>query len=250
TVSFGEMTDRLLEGDIVCVGEEHDSALHHEVQLMIVKALFARDERLGVGLEMFQRPYQKIVDRYLSGAIDEATVLEDTEYGKRWGYDGGLYRPILEFCRRNRVPVAALNLADELRRRLSEVGHEKLTAQEKEQLGEIDFHVKEHRDYWFDRLGEMHGQKEMSKDRKEKSYQVMTAWDEYMADSAARFQQERKLRRLVVLAGSGHSERGFGIPRRAARRTGGKALTVTVRVGGDVAWLAREGVADFVVVVQ
>ena len=32
-------------------------------------------------------------------------------------------------------------------------------------------------------------------------------WDEYMDASAARFQQEHWLRRLVVLAGSGHSER-------------------------------------------
>src|SRR5262249_44702510 len=136
------------------------------------------------------------------------------------------------------------------RRRLSEVGHEKLSAHEKEQLGGIDFHVKEHRDYWFDRLGEMHGQKETSNDRKEKAYQGMTAWGEDMADSAARFQKGRKVRRLVVLAGSGHIERGFGIPRRAARRTGGKALTVTVRVGGDVAKATREAVADFVVIVQ
>jgi uncharacterized iron-regulated protein len=64
----------------------------------------------------------------------------------------------------------------------------------------------------------MHGHGEMTEDGKEKFYQVMTAWDEYMADSAARFQQERKLRRMVVLAGSGHIERGFGIPDRAVRR--------------------------------
>ncbi len=63
-ISFGEFTDRLLDADIVCIGETHDSELHHRVQLQIIKALFARDERLGVGMEMFQRPFQGILDRY------------------------------------------------------------------------------------------------------------------------------------------------------------------------------------------
>jgi uncharacterized iron-regulated protein len=249
-LSFGEFVDRLLQGDIICVGESHDSEIHHLVQLQIIKALFARDERLGVGMEMFQRPFQKSLDRYIAGAIDEPTFLEDSEYRTRWGYDWELYRPIVEFCRRNRTPLAALNLADEVRRRLSAVGFEKLTAEEKKQLGEVDFQVKEHRAYWFDKLGEMHGQSKMTPEGKEKFYQVMTAWDEYMADSAARFQKERKIRRMVILAGSGHIERGFGIPQRAAKRTGGKVLTVGVDLGGDVRKVVKDVVTDFVVIVE
>lgn len=245
-IPFGEFTDRLMGGDLICVGETHDSEVHHAVQLMILKALYARDERLGVGMEMFQRPFQKIVDRYVSGAIDEPTFLDDTEYHKRWGYDWGLYRPIVEFCRRNRVPLAALNLSDELRGRLSKEGYGKLTEQEKKQLGDIDFHVKEHRAHWYDQLGEMHGHGKMTEEGKEKFYQVMTAWDEFMADSAARFQTERKLRRMVILAGSGHIERGFGIPNRASKRTGGKAITVGIQYAGE----KTKPVADYVVEVQ
>jgi uncharacterized iron-regulated protein len=78
----------------------------------------------------------------------------------------------------------------------------------------------------------------------------MTSWDEYMADSAARFQKERGLRRMVVLAGSGHVERGFGIPDRAAKRTGGKAATVGIAVGADAAKVSKDPVVDFVVTVQ
>jgi uncharacterized iron-regulated protein len=248
-LTFGEFVDRLMDHDLVCVGETHDSEVHHQVQLAIIKGLFARDERLGVGMEMFQRPFQKAVDRYIAGAIDEPTFLEDTEYRKRWGYDWALYRPIVEFCRRNRVPLAALNLGDELRGRLSKGGYEKLSADDKKQLGEVDFQVKAHRSHWFDKLGEMHGHGGMTEEGKEKFYQVMTAWDEYMADSAARFQKERKLRRMVVLAGSGHVERGFGIPDRAARRTGGKAATVTIQYG-DAAKPPADPQADFVVLVR
>jgi uncharacterized iron-regulated protein len=249
-LTFGELTDRLMTADIVCVGETHDSELHHRVQLEIIKALYARDERLGVGMEMFQRPYQKALDRYLAGSIREQVLLEDSEYRQRWGFDWSLYRPIVDFCRRNGLPVAALNVPRELTRRLSRVGFAGLSAAEKEQLGAIDFHVKEHRDYWFERLAKMHGKSGASAGQKERSYQVMTAWDEYMADSAARFQKERRLRRLVVLAGSGHIERGFGIPQRAARRTGGKVLTVRVALGAEAKKVEADPAADFVVVVR
>ncbi len=96
----------------------------------------------------------------------------------------------------------------------------------------------------------MHGKAGVSDEQKERSYQVMTAWDEYMADSAARFQRDRHLRRLVVLAGGGHIERGSGIPDRASKRTGGKVLTVRVRVGGELPGPKEEVTTDFVIVVR
>jgi uncharacterized iron-regulated protein len=249
-MTFDTMIDRLLGADLVCVGETHDSDLHHRVQLQIVKALYARDERLGVGMEMFQRPFQAAVDRYLAGEVSEDEFLKSSEYQKRWGYEWTLYRPIVEFCRRNGLPVAALNAPRELTRRISAVGFAGLNDDEKKQLGPIDFQVKEHRDYWYDRLAAMHGKTDVSAEQKERSYQVMTTWDDYMAASAAQFQQGRQLRRLVVLAGAGHIERGFGIPQRAARRTSGKAATVRIEINGDLEKLSADPAADFVVVVR
>src|SRR5262249_42408135 len=64
-IGFGEMVDRLMQSDVICVGETHDSEPHHRVQLQIIRALYAQDERLGVGMEMFQRPFQKEIDRYV-----------------------------------------------------------------------------------------------------------------------------------------------------------------------------------------
>ncbi len=250
TISFGEMTDRLTDADIVCIGETHDSVLCHRVELEIIKALFARDERLGVGMEMFQRPYQKDIDRYFHGEMDEEAFLKASEYRQRWGFDWSLYRPIVEFCRKNGVPLAALNAPRELTRKIGKGGYASLTDDEKMQLGPIDFQMKEHRDYWYDRLPKMHGQKDATPEQKERGYEVMTVWDDYMAASAAAFQRDRNVRRMVVLAGSGHVERGFGIPLRAARRTGGKAATITVVADGDLDKLAAEATTDYVVVVK
>jgi uncharacterized iron-regulated protein len=250
TITFGELTDRLLGADVICVGETHDSDLHHRVQFQIIKALYARDERLGVGMEMFQRPYQKEIDRYFKGEIAEEEFLKAAEYQDRWGFDWSLYRPITEFCRKNGLPLAALNVPRELTRKLSRSGFAGLTEDEKKQFGSIDFNVPEHRKYWYDRLGKLHGNTKQTEEDKERGYQVMTAWDDYMAASAAAFQHDHQLRRLVVLAGSGHIDRGFGIPNRTVKRTGGKAATVKIEVNGDLQKLAAEGAADFIIVVR
>ncbi len=250
-ITFGELIDRLLTADLVCIGETHDSDLQHRIQLQIIRSLFARDERLGVGLEMFQRPFQGKIDDYSSGATkSEDRFLKNTEYQTRWGFEYSMYRPIIEFCRTNGLPMAALNVSTELKNRISKVGHAALSKEEKEQLGDIDFNVKAHRDHWYDLLAKMHGPKEPPADQKERSYQVMTVWDEYMADSAAKFQKERGIRRMVILAGSGHIDRGFGIPDRAAKRTGGKTATIKIEVGGDMEKLTKEPTTDYIIVVK
>jgi uncharacterized iron-regulated protein len=249
-VSFGELTDRLLEADLICIGESHDNELCHRVQLQIIKAVHASDARVGVGMEMFQRPYQEALDKYIRGDLSEDDMLKSTEYKSRWGFHWSLYQPIADFCRKNGVPLAALNASTELRGKISKAGYAKLSDEDKKAIGPIDFHVKAHRDHWYETLAKMHGPTKVSEDQKERSYQVMTLWDEYMAASAATFQQERHLRRMIVLAGSGHIDLGFGIPQRAIQRTGGKSATVHVAPGGDTAKLFAAPPADFVVVVR
>ncbi len=233
-VSFGDMIDELLSADLVCIGEEHDSDVQHRVQLQIIKALHARDDRLGVGLEMFQKPFQKSVDRFFQGMSSEEEFLKESEYNERWGYDWSLYRPIVMFCRDNHLPLIALNAPKELTRRISKVGIASLDEKEKKELGAIDLDVKDHREHWYELLAKMHGNPKATPEQKERSYQVMATWDDFMAQTAVAFQQERAVRRLVLLAGGGHVNRGFGIPRRAVRYSGGKVLTIAMVGPGKV----------------
>lgn len=249
-ITFGELVDRLLESEIVCVGESHDNEICHRIQLQIIKALHANDSRLAVGMEMFQRPYQEHLDRFIQGATSEEEMLKATEYRTRWGYHWSLYQPIADFCRRNSVPMAALNATQEMARKISKGGFAQLSDDDKKILGPIDFHMKAHRDHWYETLAKMHGNIKVTEDQKERSYQVMTVWDDYMAASAANFQTARNIRRMVVLAGSGHIDLGFGIPQRAAKRTGGRTATVHVAPGGNWAKLSQNAPTDFVIVVR
>jgi len=231
-ISFDEFADRLMAYDVISVGELHDSEAHHRMQLRIIQAVYARDRSVGVGMEMFQRPFQDALDLHIAGNSTEDELLAQTEYQTRWGFPWPLYQPIVEHARQNRIPVAALNAPVELTRRIKQVGYEGLTQSEKDQVGPVDFHVQAHRDHWLPMLGHMHGNRTPTAEEKERSYQIMTVWDDYMAQSAANFKRERQLKRMIVLAGGGHVEGGFGIPDRAARYSGGKSVTIGIVVGG------------------
>ena len=59
----------------------------------------------------------------------------------------------------------------------------------------------------------------------------MAIWDDYMDRSAADFRKDRQLRRMVILAGAGHIEGGFGIPDRAAKYANASRANIRIFIG-------------------
>src|SRR5205809_7964923 len=101
------MVEKLAQKKIVYVGEEHDKFSHHQVQLEVLRGLYQQTPKLAVGMEMFQRPFQKALDDYIAGAIDERTFLRRSEYLKRCNIDYNLYQPIWYFAKEPLHPCLA-----------------------------------------------------------------------------------------------------------------------------------------------
>lgn len=248
-VSFDQMMDQLVDYDIVSVGESHDNAYHHWVQLKVIEALNKRKGSVGIGMEMFQHQFQSVVDDYMAGKISQAEFLQKTEYLKRWGFDWKLYEPIVEYARRNNLPLAALNASSELTNRIVQVGYDGLDQAEKDALGPLNLDSSAHRKYWLPRLSVMHGKRTATAEQAERSYQVMAVWDDYMARTAAEFHKEKGVSTTVILAGRGHVEGGFGIPDRAKAYAGAKGATVGIMVADGTDPLPSLPV-DFLVIVN
>lgn len=203
---------------IVYVGEYHDRYAHHTVQLQVIKALFEKDPNLAIGMEMFQRPFQKVVDDYISGAIDEREFLKNSEYFKRWVFDYNLYKPILDFARSRKIPVVALNQKKEITEKVSKGGMDSLTDEErKEAPQQMDFADDAYRGRLKIIFDQHKGPGERSFDF---FYQAQVLWDETMALSIDEFMQKNPGHRMVVIAGGGHLAYGSGIPKRSFRRNG------------------------------
>src|SRR5262245_42983086 len=67
-LSAEELFDALGRADAVCIGEQHDDPHHHYAELVVIQKLaeraLGRGRELGLGLEMFEQPFQQVLDRY------------------------------------------------------------------------------------------------------------------------------------------------------------------------------------------
>jgi uncharacterized iron-regulated protein len=97
---------RLADADVVFLGELHDDALGHALQLRLLERALAGERPVALGLEMFERDVQAVIDEYLAGHIREQDFRGAT---RPWPAYEQFYRPLVEAAREAGAPVLATN---------------------------------------------------------------------------------------------------------------------------------------------
>ena len=215
--TLDEIIPQLLTSRVVYVGEIHNQYAHHMNQLKVIKKIHEAGYQLAVGMEMFQQPFQQVVDDYIAGRIDEYTFLKNTEYYKRWGYDYSLYKPIIDYLKQQHIPLVALNIQGDITRKVAREGLYGLPETEKKQLpSSMDFSNEAYRNDLHEVFA-VHNQDEGIKDF-DYFLQAQLLWDEGMAECANRYLINHPGFKMVILAGNGHVRHKYGIPERLYRR--------------------------------
>ena len=214
------LTRSLTQSQVIYLGETHDSEPDHQIQLEILQALQVRNPKLILAMEMFQRPYQSVLDRYFKRELSEAELVDRTEYRARWGFPWTLYENILRFSQLKNVPVVALNTPTEVTRKVSRKGLESLTLADRRfipPLSEIQVGP-----IWYsDRIQQIYTEMHQGKGNSDgltRFFQAQVLWDETMADRIAWAVREYPDHQIVVLVGQGHLLYSDGIPDRVMRR--------------------------------
>lgn len=228
----------------VYLGENHDNPLHHKMQAAVIDALVARGRDVVVGFEMFTRPVQGDLNPWTLGWWSESEFIERSDWKNQWGFDFGLYRPIFETIKKNRLPMVALNVPRDWVRAVGKSGPAGLTTEQQAQVPAIDTTDRTHRTVFE----AMMGGHPVSGAQGENMYAAMVLWDVGMADSALKYldaMPPNRNRVMVIVAGSGHVMYGLGINGRIARRTGERGVTV-VMVASEGPETVSRGLAEFV----
>ncbi|CAN5722626.1 hypothetical protein BH11ARM2_BH11ARM2_32910 [soil metagenome] len=227
----------------VFLGEQHATAPHQRTEGEVVEALAQSGRKVAVGVEMLQRPVQPVLDRYINGEIDEATFLKDADWKGQWGFDFAFYRPLFEVCRRNKVPMVALNVPRAWVRAVGKGGLDALPEEGRKGLPwPIEVGAGQHRTVFE----AMMGGHPAGGPPIENMLAAQTIWDEGMADTAIRWRATHPVDTFVVVAGSGHMLYGQGINLRVARRTGQRGLNVLMVEAKEPVTVAN-GAADVVI---
>ena len=243
----GAILNELAPADVVYLAEEHANAKDHLAQLRIIRQLHGRNPDMAIGLEMVQRPFQEVLDRYIAGEVSEAELRQRTEYDTRWGYDWGYYAPIFRLAKLYQLPLIALNTPTEITRKVAFEGLASLSEEDFRYVPPVS-EIRTDNQAYRAALQEVfaaHGAHGNS-GAFENFFAAQVLWDETMAEKVADYHRENPQTQIVVLAGEGHVNYGYGIPDRVARRISeGSFMQRSVRLGQSS---SEEGAAptDFV----
>jgi uncharacterized iron-regulated protein len=213
-VSFSQMVADTEGADVILIAEEHTNKKHHEIQLDVIRSLWAKKIPLAIGLEMFQTDNQKYLDDWTEGRITEECF--KAVNSRNWSYDWSLYRDIFIFARDNRIPLIALNIPKEIVFKVRQQGFASLTPEERKNLPSgVNCDLNKPQTELLKRSFE-----EVSKhEAKGKTFtsfcEAQAVRNNGMAMSIANDQKRHPDRKLVALAGIWHAVK-HGVPERLA----------------------------------
>lgn len=246
----GEVLKRAAAAPAVLLGERHDDAEQHRWQHQTLAAIHALNPSLAVGLEMFPRAKQPVLDRWVAGELTEAAFLRESDWATVWGYDAQFYLPVLHFARMNRLPLVALNVDRSLVARTGKDGWAAIPEGEREGVGSPAAPSDAYLDHLagvlaaHDRDG-----KGAKPDRDAPEFrrfvEAQSVWDRAMAERIAAAHRATG-RTVVALMGAGHIQERFGVPNQLADLGIGDALVLLPWDGGRDCATLNGRVADAV----
>jgi uncharacterized iron-regulated protein len=215
-IPFEAMIRDLQRVPFVQVGEAHDSLPTHDLQARIIRALWAQDRRLAVGLEMVPAARQETLTRWSRGLLTEEEFLHDSGWYTTWGFNFGLYRSIFVFAKDHEIPLYALDTPRDVVAQFQVRDGQVLPDETKTVAPGPDPAEAESRILVRAGLESMNMPGALKSAVLERMFEdLYRARAERETDMAGRVVQARKLegRKVVVLIGSGHLLFGLGLDR-------------------------------------
>ncbi|MGB3405344.1 MAG: ChaN family lipoprotein [Microcoleaceae cyanobacterium] len=247
-----EILQQLENANVIYLGETHNDEADHQAQLEIIQALYQKNPKIAIAFEMFQRPYQTILDQYIAGKITEEQLIEQSEYNQRWGFPWEYYAEIVRFGQQHQLPLLALNTPTEITRKVAKEGLKSLTDEEKQYIPpfeEIKTDDTEYRQMLEEIYKQYHHGGLGNSQAFENFFLAQVLWDETMAEKVAEFVSENPDYQVIVLVGEGHIVYDYGIPSRVERRLNTNSLnyhSILFQSSDEEPISLSDNIADFV----
>lgn len=233
--TFEQIISSIKDADVVFLGEQHDDAVAHSLQMQIFKSGFDKyrnDRNVVLSLEMFERDVQIVLDEYLKDLITEKKFLDDS---RPWGNYKTDYRPLVEFAKANRLEVIAANAPRRyvnMVSRLGAVSLEKLSPEAKKWLAPLPY--AEASEAYAKKFNALMGKMADAAGAHNPMLASQSLWDATMAHSISKGLKENKDILVFHLNGSFHTENRLGAVEHLLKyRPKTKVLVVTMRYEND-----------------
>lgn len=209
TVDIHTMIDGVSTVPVVFVGERHDAAEHHELQLEVLKGLMAKGKTLAIGMEMFEGSSQNALDAWSAGKVSTHSFVK--VYESNWrNVPYWLYEEIFAYARDNHIPIIALNAPLEIVKKVSGQGFSSLNNDDRRLLPPgVDAEVS---DAYLDFIGASYAVHGRNGDRFRRICEAQMLRNRVMASRIRDYRQLHPESTMVVIAGGAHARNKGGVP--------------------------------------
>jgi len=249
---LNKILEAIAQMDVVFLGENHDDATAHALQLQIFKTVvekYGKDRKVALSLEMFERDVQTVVNEYLNNLISENHFLLSSRPWNNYKQD---YRPLVELAKTDKLPVIAANAPRRYVNMVSRNGRDALNGlspEAKKWLAPLPYNLAS--ETYGNKFKALMGGSPESNMGLNKILDSQTLWDATMAYSIAEFLKENKKPLVVHLVGAFHTENRLGTAEQLLKfRPKAKFLVVTMRYVEDFTKFDKtkhENLGDFVI---
>jgi uncharacterized iron-regulated protein len=216
--------------DVIYVGEIHSDRRSHEYELDLIREMMRHGIRFAVGWEMFDRSQQADLDRFDRHKLSLDDLLAQTGFEKSWGRYSPLYAEVLRTIEQGKIKNVALNASSSLARKLAR--GEPLSPNEENGVPkEFTVPAGAYQNF-VELLGDHPGMQASDLSR---FFSAQNLWDQTMAKTILEFRQKYPKTKLLVFAGRGHVQGGFGIPNYVSQKSSAKQLVLFPPAAGDLA---------------
>ncbi len=225
---FTNYVQTLADVDLIAFGELHYHAVGSRYQLELLEGLTAQSRPVALAMEFFEADHQAALDEYLAGSIDEATFRERTHRDEK--YDDS-HRPLIEFCKANKIPVIAANAPRRLVTAYRKSGlsyPEYLASLSAEDRALMPMSSEPRDDAFKERFIEL-----MGPERGPEFFKSMALWNDAMAESVARFRTKNPEHRVMLVVGVFHVAAQLGLIQEFLARRPSDATSVLTMIAID-----------------
>ncbi|MFP5519628.1 MAG: ChaN family lipoprotein [Bdellovibrionia bacterium] len=124
-----DLLEALRNSEMILMGDFHALHQSQKAQLRLLKELAESKVRVHLMLECFEAKDQKLVDKFLSGALSDKEFLHKVRWEERWGFPFEYYRPILKLAQKKKWQVSGVNLWLSKRSQKTLLARDKFSAQ-------------------------------------------------------------------------------------------------------------------------
>ena len=236
-ISFEELVTRVLQQEVVYLGEEHHNRFHIEAALSLLNRFSRAGRRPVLAMEMFGWESQPVLDRYVQGDdVARQDFLSQAGWTQNWGGPFETYEPLVAFARTERLRLVALNPPKPLVRLVAKKGLEQARRDADwtrwDMQHETIIDDPSYRQKIFEQLRACHGGG--SDEMYQTMYEASMVRDEGMAKTvvslveSSRSVADAAAGPVVSYTGGGHIQYNLPVPQRVARRLSGAVRQTTI----------------------